>query len=295
MGLILQSPLAAFGAVSEDFNHDGYPDLLVVAFSIVDDYMLEDGNKWDFAPEPHRLFINDHGRGFVEGTPNTTRVDLRIPTMGFQVGDIDLDSHWDVFFGNGNPLSGYRNGLYSIKPKANNFHWVDHSHLIDDPAPEDTSISDSIATYPYRSHGTVFDDFDGDGDIDLFIGNGGAHKLDFLADADDPTLFSQREPNRLFRNDTISEVGWLDITVVGQDWNLFAIGTQVTIRSESDPAWVRSHVVRSNSGFNSSRRALPRIGLGNEQGPFKIEVMFTSGVKRIVEHIEPNSVLNIEE
>ena len=188
MGSIVQHPISAFGAVSEDVNHDGYPDLILSSFAVVEEDMIEEDSMWQFAPEPQRLFINDHGERFIEGTPSMEHINLIQPTMGFQIADIDLDGNWDIFLGNGNPLRGYENALISLIPHTRGIEWIDRSATIHTPAPTDTSLYPTTATYPYRSHGTVFYDFDGDHDIDLYIGNGGAAKLDHLAETNDPCI-----------------------------------------------------------------------------------------------------------
>ena len=293
MGLVLQKPITAFGAVSEDFNHDGYPDLLVSAFSITDPDMMEHVEQ--FESEPHRLFINDGGVRFVDKTPDFADTDLRMPTMGFQVGDIDLDGHHDVVFGNGNPIKGFRNAIFSLIPNGEDFTWVDRSSLFDYPAAEDTSETDTVAPYPYRSHGLIILDFDGDRDIDIFVGNGGANVHDDSAAAGDLTVAFQREPNRFFRNDSNSQNGWIDLEVVGADLNIFAIGAQVDIRSETNTEWRLTRYVRQNSGFNSSRAALPLVGIGEESGPFSIVVTFPSGRQEREEGVFRNSSLTISE
>ena len=289
IGRVLEKPIAAFGAISEDFNQDGYPDLLVSAFSITDPSMVEEGNEWQFQPEPHRLFINDAGNGFIDRTPEASEMDLKMATMGFQVIDIDLDGHFELFFGNGNPLKGARNSLISLIAEGSDFLWIDRSDAIDFAAPEDRSQYSHVAEYPYRSHGTVFYDFDNDRDIDLFIANGGARKLDYLADEDDLTMASQREPNRFFRNDSAHENNWLEIDIIGADWNLLAIGAQITIQSESNPDWQLIRYVRQNTGFNSSRPAIPLIGLGSEAGPFTVSVQLPTGEQRTQTGIQGNT------
>jgi hypothetical protein len=232
------------------------------------------------------LFLNDGEGDFIDATPAEEMVNLIQPTMGLQVADIDLDGNWELFFGNGNPMMGYRNGLYSLISESGVITWIDRSDLIDFPAP---STDERAADYPYRSHGTVFLDFDNDKDIDLFIANGAAAKLDELSDSDDLTLYSQREPNRLFRNDGQNDNGWLEINVNGQAWNTLAIGTKISIMSETNNSWIRTHYVRTTSGFNSSRTPWTLFGLGKEPGPFIVKVSYNNGQIQTQTGVEANS------
>ena len=98
-------------------------------------------------------------------------------------------------------------------PTGDDFSWVDISDVFDFQAPKDLSEHDTTSLYPYRSHGAIFYDFDGDNDIDVYIGNGGASNLDIYADYDDLTMFSQREPNRLLMNQSTGTNGWIDLII----------------------------------------------------------------------------------
>lgn len=102
-------------------------------------------------------------------------------------------------------------------------------------------------------------------------------------------MYSQREPNRFFRNDTERENHWLQVRIERDGYNRYGIGSQIVLRSESNEDWHRSHVIRSSSGFNSSRPPFPLLGLGAESGPCTLTIRYPEGAVQTIQHIQPNT------
>jgi enediyne biosynthesis protein E4 len=273
----MQSPFVNFASLAADFDNDGRIDLLAAANA--------GGETGDGQPpswEAHGLFLNQHPDGFrsaaVEtGLSDPSWADVPTPTMGLQVGDLNGDGWAEVVFGHGYPMptGAVENQLFSAQQDdESGVAWMDLSGLILQPAtvPSDVDVHE----YPYRSHGMIVVDYDQDGDQDLIIGNGGLY--------DD-----QREPNRLFRNDTPCRFPYVDIDFeLGAGVNRDGVGSVLRL-SDGPPGEGTFEVYRTqhrSSGFNSSGPRVMRMYVGDHQGPFHLTVVAPGGEEHVFTDLE---------
>jgi len=155
------------GAVASDFDNDGDLDLYVANDS-TPNFLFE--NHGDGTFEEAALFF---GVGYNEEG-------LTEAGMGVDAGDINGDEYMDLFVTN---FSRETNALYLGGP---------------DGFVYDTRRSGLHAlSYPYLGFGTDIEDFDNDGDRDIFVTNG--HVIDNIEEADDSEMWKQ--PSQLFLND----------------------------------------------------------------------------------------------
>lgn len=276
----LTDPYQAFGSSAVDVNNDGLIDLLVTANS---------GSGWapeDRGDEP-MLFINQGegdfvGFGLSEMLGSDVPVQMRV--MGFAAGDLNMDGFTDFFFGNGEPVTGGVNRLLVSEAQSDGeIAWSDLSAVIDYEAPRDSG-TEPYRTYPYRTHGSVMVDLDGDLDVDLFVGNGGMNQIP-----------DKEEPNRLFMSSKSETEHSLSVSLQGVRSNRDGVGAMISVfgSDPTEPAVTR-FVVRS-SGFNSS---LPReqvIGLGQRSGPYRIEVLWPSGGMQTVKSVASGERIEVIE
>lgn len=130
------------GVVSGDFNSDGWPDL----------YVANDGM-------PNQLWINTGDGGFEDRALITgTAVNLSGTAeagMGIAVADIENDGDLDLFVTH---LRGETNTLY-----------LNEGGFFEDVTATTGLAAASLALTGF---GTGFADFDNDGQLDLYVGNG---------------------------------------------------------------------------------------------------------------------------
>lgn len=271
----LIDPDRAFAALARDFDNSGSLDLLVAA--------NWDGISYDegTGAERHRLFLFD-GSGpeaFSEvaaeaGLEETAEI---WPVMGFQAADIDLNGVPDVLMGNGFPQAwgGTSNRLLSGHPGGPGVIFEDRTAAID--------ISHPTEPYPFRSHGLVLDDLDGDGDIDIFVGNGGLY-----ADS--------REPNRLFLHRPSCRPGFVRVQLDDPDSaNRFGVGARIRLADApgEKATWAHWEVVQAGSGFNSSVPMARTLGTNGEPGPYHLTVAWPGGEVTELADVEPGSTVVI--
>ena len=165
---ITQTPAPVLGAVSGDFDGDGWLDL----------YLAND----EF---PNNLLLNQQGEGFLDeallsGAAMSAEGKAEAG-MGVDAGDFDNDGDEDLFIAH---LNQETNTLYN-----------NQGGLFDDRTIETGLASPSL---DFTGFGAGFLDFDNDGWLDLLVANGAVQGLRQLLVAKDP--YPMHQKNQLFRN-----------------------------------------------------------------------------------------------
>ncbi len=303
--LISSKPYGAFASAVGDFNNDGWLDLAVTEYSRA---TLATRQVPD--AQAVRLFLN-RGQGrfedvtFAVGLTNSTST-----PMGFQIGEFNNDGYLDILLGNWGPPGGQKSDLYVsvFDPQSGQLHFEDQSNMIDYPAPEELSPKLPYPSYPYRGHGTFFGDVDNDGDLDLFMGNGGPFSV---RPDTEPSPWCRTgagccgsfcvgpnvEPKRLYRNDGGNLKNWLSIKLVGTASNRDAIGARVKVTSSSGGSNTRNQykVVQGGSGFNSNNPFDVHVGLWDDDTVQTIEVKWPRGLTQTFNNIRINQRIIITE
>ena len=258
----LDAPYQSFGSAAADVNNDGLVDLIVTANS---------GSEWapeDRGDEP-MVFFNSGGGDFVGmGLAELLGADMPIQmrVMGFAIGDLNMDGVTDFFFGNGEPfLGGVNRLLVSAEGDDGQIAYIDETAQIDKEAPRDGG-SEPYRSYPYRTHGSVIVDVEGDFDHDLFVGNGG---MNLIPD--------KEEPNRLFLSNRSESANAIALSLVGRRSNRDGVGALITVRGRDAARAPITRWVSRSSGFNSSLPREQLLGLGTRAGPYDVEIIWPSG------------------
>lgn len=284
----LQWPNASFAAQAQDFDGDGLVDILVAAhydeamehiFELDAVYLNQGDGSWVEATEEMEL---NAVRAEGEATPE---VEYAGAVMGNQAGDLDGDGLMEMMYGDGGP--GYEhhrvNRLWTVRMEEGGPVFRSRREHVDD-RPQWFGPGEQPWTYPFRSHGTGFFDYDRDGDMDLFVSNGG-----LFAD--------QREPNQLFRNDQSCRMGFVRVILEGTRSNIHGVGARVQLSDGPAGSETWRHTVNHDlaSGFNSSKEALVTVGAGSDPGPYTLTVHWPGGDTEVHEGVARGSEVRVVE
>jgi hypothetical protein len=235
---VVQASGYTYGLSWADFDQDGDHDLFVANFDTA-----------------NVLYRNDGGGGLEPVGLDPITLDEGGASKGHAWGDYDLDGDLDLFVANGTYGPDMRNFLY-----------------LNEDGSFRRGLSGVLTEHADTSAGTAWADYDGDGDLDLFVANWG----------------SSDQVNRLYRNTTSETTGrsWIGFRLRSAPPNAFAWGATVSVRATIGGQARR--LTRWNvptTGYGSQSEMLIHFGLGDAEAVDSVVVRWPSGhVERRGQH-----------
>ncbi len=226
-----------------DYDNDGDWDLLLTT----------DGGQND------ALYRNDGNGSFAKITATPVANDSLYSTSA-SWGDFDNDGDEDLFVAN---LFGTGDRLYQNNGRGNFIRLVNHV----------------IESKPFvNSHGSSWEDYDNDGDVDLFV-----------------TTQTSGSDRLLYHNEGTSN-NWVKIKCVGTSSNAAAIGAivKVKVSINGQPVWQMRQLTTQTS-FRSQNSLLSEFGLGDAASIDSIRVTWPSGQIADLTNEAVNRTLSITE
>ncbi len=222
---VLGGPGRSFGAAWGDYDNDGWLDL----------YVAQEG--------ANKLYRNLGGADFADVTAQAGVGGDRW-SLGCAWGDYDNDGYLDLHVANA-AVTGYdpADVLYRNEGGA--------------PVTFSDVTAAAGVTNTLDARGSAWGDFDGDGDLDLYVVDQGSG-----------------QPNRLFRNEG-SASHWLHVRPIGSVSNRAAVGARVAVTS--DHTQIRE--ISGGSGFASQDSLAAEFGLGGWSDPVTVSVRWPSGIQ----------------
>ena len=216
---------SSYGVAWGDYDNDGWLDL----------YVAQQG--------ANKLYRNLEGADFADATGQAGVGGDRW-SLGCAWGDFDNDGWLDLHVANAS-VGGYNPGDVLYRNQGGS------------PVTFGDVTALAGITNTLDARGSAWGDYDGDGDLDLYVVNQGAGQA-----------------NRLFRN-AGSANHWLVVILTGRASNRAGIGARVTVASDGD----QIREISGGSGFASQDSLPAEFGLGSWGGPVDVTVRWPSGIE----------------
>ena len=291
----------AMGVGSADYDHDGFMDICVA-----NDHTV------------NYMWHNDQGKGFTDlatlsGTGFSQAGEATV-SMSVDYADYNKDELLDIFISDDNYCSLYENmgnGVFRDNSYASGISvasgqfvgWSSSFLDFDNDADPDLfktngelkhlygqedqifenlgnglfkDVSVSLGGYFKEEHvgrGACIGDYDNDGDLDIFIVN----------------LNSE---SRFLRNNKGNTNNWLIVDLIGTRSNRDGVGASLRLVAQDD---VQITQKKSTSGYLSQSDPRIHFGLADHEKVDKLEILWPSGTKQVLEGVAVNQVLQVRE
>jgi hypothetical protein len=247
---------AGMGVDFSDYDHSGYPSLVI-------------GN---FSSEMLSLYRNTRGEYFVDqaDTAGIGKDSFFRLSFGCLFLDYDLDGWEDLLAANGHIMDDiheYDSKLTYAQP-ALLFHNEGNGKFLLVP---DGAAPDLFN--PMVGRGLASADIDNDGDLDVLI-------------------TQNNGTPRLLRNDRAFSNHWLHVATVGTRSNRNGYGTVLTVRAGS---LTQTKTVKSGSSYCSQSQSQVVFGLGRESGVDWLEVQWPSGLREEYRNLPADQRISLTE
>lgn len=312
------SGAASMGADLADINNDGWSD-------IFNTEMLPDGNRrlktkttfddWNryqnykmngyYNQFTHNaLQINNSDNTFSE-TAFSSGVGATDWSWGALIADLDNDGWKDIFVTNGIFQELTDQDFIQFISDDNTKRSVISGEGVDWKKLIDAIPSEALSNYAFNnngdstlqggkglsftnkakewglgepsfSNGAAYADLDNDGDLDLVVNNVNMEAFVYRNEADK----------------NLKDNHFLSFILRGEDKNVFALGTKITVKNQGQTFYVEQMPMR---GFQSSVDYRPHLGLGKLTAVDSIIVDFPNQKRLVLKNVKTNQILTIDE
>lgn len=243
---------SSWSASWADFDNDGDEDLFVA-------------NGWP-SPQNDHLFTNNGDGSFSRETTGPVVTDGAFSACAAW-GDYDNDGDLDLFV----------TTAYSGVPTANRLYQNRLSET--GSATFEQILTGEIVTVTGYSYGTAWEDYTGNGFLDLFVAR----------------TFNENQENLLFRNDGENGNHWIRLRCEGTLSNRSSLGTRIRVKAMIGgfPVWQTRSIVGQTGYCGQSLTA--HFGLGDAARIDSLMVYWPSGMVDLMTDVAIDSMLTIQE
>lgn len=235
----MADPGKNFGVVLEDFNNDGWLDMFIAKYQFV-------------SAIPSGLLLNNGDLTFRDvrlGSGMTVQGD-----MGHNTGDLNADGFPDIFIGTGSPNTKRNDSVKLVRPDP----------LGGLQVMESAQFFGFLKRGPTRAHGIAFGDINRDGNMDVYVNNGGPAYIP-----------SSSETNNLFLAEG-NQNNWTMVRLHGIKSNRDAVGARAAMATSDGRTVHRFRTI--GKGFCNTDAPDMHFGLGSSAAPLRLRVEWPSGL-----------------
>lgn len=256
-----------------DYDNDTWPDILMtnlasfpyVVMGVSEAYasLPAEGREKLFRMAP-KLYRNNRDGTFTDVSREAGFL-YPMGVMGANVADLDNDGFQDVYFATGDPA------IFRMEPDRffrNN----------GDGTFTDWTFATGLGNLG-KGHGVTFVDIDGDGDLDMYVPEGGF-------------VHGDAWENAFYLNLQATGNSWLHIDLRGDPSNRDAVGTSVTVTAGG---MTQLRQVKGGRGFGSSDSPTVEFGLGKAKTVERVEIRWPSGTLQVLENVRVNQRIFVRE
>ena len=242
---------AGMGVDAGDYNGDGHMDIFVTNFSY----------------ETNTLYRNNGDGTFTDVSYKAHLGEESYLLLGFGTGffDADNDRHLDIFVANGHIFPNVERTTDVISYKQPNQLFLNRS--------DGTFAEVRLAEQRAVSRGTLFGDYDNDGDTDVLV-----------TQLNDKVM--------LLRNESGTHNNWFRLKLVGTRSNRDSIGARVTLTLGDESQTREVHVGYSYLSSNDPRLL---FGLGDRTVVDRLHIRWQNGAVQILEDLAANQEFVVTE
>ncbi|HSU19146.1 MAG TPA: CRTAC1 family protein [Acidobacteriaceae bacterium] len=247
---------AGMGIAFQDFNNDGWPDLVIT----------------NLANQKYALYRNSKDGSFTYDTYATGLASMTLlhSGWGIQFLDYDNDGYKDLLVTQGHDLD-------TVELNYPQLHYKEPMLLArnsgDGKFVDVSAESGAIFKQRWVGRGMAVGDLDNDGRVDAVVSTNGG-------------------PAYVLHNQTATANHWLTLLLVGHKSNRDAIGAEIQVTtSKGDQYWT----VSTSGSYLSANDKRAHFGLGADTAAKSIEIRWPSGIRQTLNNISGDRIVRVDE
>jgi hypothetical protein len=247
---------AGMGVDFEDYNNDGWPDLIIT----------------DLANQKYALYKNA-GDGTFDYSTLTTglgAISLLHSAWGVRFMDYDNDGWKDLFIVQSHVMDTIQTNEPHLRYRESPLLlWNDKGNKFVDVSER----SGKVFQQKWAARGMAIGDIDNDGKMDIVV-------------------TENNGPAWILHNETSTHNHWIILKLVGVKSNRDGIGAQIKITTAAGDQYA---TVTTASSYQSSSDKRAHFGLGSANIVKQVEIRWPSGSIQVLKDVSPDQILTVTE